>query len=144
MVYKRYEAMDVRNTRQCHLASCSIFVRGSENEKFLDLAMWKLKKWTRQKDRCKSSAKRKYSVALITDIRNELLQFHEVDGQIGEIRFLRHEHISSSIWWYQHAYANPCGQRIFLRFLMLMKFQYPSASANRLWCLPEQKYAADW
>ena len=72
--------------------------------------------------------KEKYSVAEIIDIRNELLQFHEADGQICEIRFLRHEHISSSIWWYQRAYANPCGQRIFLRFLMLMKSQFRSCT----------------
>ena len=29
----------LNDCRQCHLALCSIFVRVSENEKFLDLAM---------------------------------------------------------------------------------------------------------
>ena len=35
----RIKALLFEDTRQCHLALCSIFVRVSENEKFLDLAM---------------------------------------------------------------------------------------------------------
>ena len=42
-------------------------------------------------------SKQKYSVAKITDIRNELLQFHEADGQIVGILFLQRVQILSLI-----------------------------------------------